>query len=328
MPWYNKLTPTAVLLLAVPLHADLTRYWTGNHFEDARPRLHGPLLVLSGGGGDQTEAMRAAVNTIRGCSDCDAKIDVVVIRASGGGGYNPYLMALDGVNSVISMVITDRESAARPDVVNIVRTAEMVFFAGGDQCNYIRWIKGTPVAEAVKSVYRRGGAIGGTSAGLAIQGEIAYDACPNQSARSAEVLLDPFHEDVSLSRDFFSWPAMGDVMTDSHFQQRDRMGRLLVYLSRTLAEGKEKRLLGLGVGERTVLLLNRAGRGYVYGVEAVHVIAASGAAEMLERGQPLTHRGFRVWRFPRGAFVDLRNLPAVPDKTIDVANGKLSGDPY
>lgn len=316
------------LLIATLLLADLTRFWTGHYVEDVTPRLHGPVLVLAGGGGDQTEAMQAAVNTIRGCRDCDATIDIVVIRASGGSGYNPYLMALDGVNSVISMVITDRESAARPDVVNIVRMAEMVFFAGGDQCNYIRWIKDTPVAEAVKEVYRRGGAVGGTSAGLAIQGEIAYDACPNQSARSAEVLLDPFHEDVSLSRDFFPWPAMRNVITDTHFQQRDRMGRLLVFLARTLAEEKEERLLGLGVGERTVLLLNGAGRGYVYGEGPVQIIAAEKSAEVLQRGTPLTYRDFRIWHFDRGDFVDLRDLPDAPDKTIDVVEGKLSGDPY
>ncbi|HEU4521253.1 MAG TPA: cyanophycinase, partial [Thermoanaerobaculia bacterium] len=224
--------------------------------------------------------------------------------------------------------ITDRDSASRPDVVNTVRMAEMVFFAGGDQCNYIRWIKGTPVAEAVKSVYRRGGAIGGTSAGLAIQGEVAYDACPNQSARSNEVLLDPFHEDVSLSRDFFDWPAMRGVVTDTHFQQRDRMGRLLVFLARTLAENQEDRVLGVGVGERTVLLVNRNGRGYVYGEGPVQIVAAEGNADVLERGKPLTYRGFKIWRFNRGDLVDLRDLPATPHKTIDVVEGKLSGDPY
>ena len=58
---------------------------------------------------------------------------------------------MNGVNSVISMVITDRESASRPDVVEIVRDAELLFFAGGDQCNYIKWIKGTAVEGAPRS---------------------------------------------------------------------------------------------------------------------------------------------------------------------------------
>jgi cyanophycinase-like exopeptidase len=91
------------------------------------------------------------------------------------------------------MVMRDREFSSRPDVVEAVRNAEFVFFAGGDQCNYIRWIKDTPVSAAVKEVYERGGAIGGTSAGLAIQGEIAYDACPYVSAHSPTVMSDPCH---------------------------------------------------------------------------------------------------------------------------------------
>lgn len=317
-----------LLLLALPLNAGLTRWFTGSP-DDVRPRrLHGPVLVLVGGGGDQSEAMQASIDAIRGCVNCDVQVDVVVIRASGADGYNAYFQALTGVNSAISMIITDRESASRPDVVRIVRDAELVFFAGGDQCNYIRWIKGTPVEGAIEDVFRRGGAIGGTSAGLAIQGEITYDACAGESAKSAVVMADPFHADVSLSRDFFDWPVMQDIITDTHFQQRDRLGRLLVFLSRTLAEGKEKRVIGLGVSERTVLLVGRNGVGRVMGDGPVHLVVADSPAQILERGTPLTHRGFRIWRLSKGESIDLKRLPSTGGRTIDVVKGKLTADPY
>ena len=316
-----------LLLFALPLHADLVRYWTGNS-DDVRPRLHGPLLLLAGGGGDVTAGLQTAIDRIRGCMQCDKRIDVVVLRASGGDGYNPYFMEMNGVDSVLSMVITDRDTSSRPDVVQAVRDAELIYFAGGDQCNYIRWIKGTPVAEAVKDVYRRGGAIGGTSAGLAIQGEIAYDACPSQSAKSGEVLLDPFHVDVSLSRDFFPWAAMRGVVTDTHFQQRDRMGRLLVFMSRSMAEGKNRLITGIGVSEGTLLLVDRRGRGLVTGKGPVHLIATDGQAETLVRGTPLTHRGYRIWRFETNETIDLKKLTGAPDKVIDVVEGNLSNDPY
>ncbi len=116
--------------------------------------------------------MQTTIDRVRGCTSCEKKLDVVVLRASGSDGYNPYFMGMKGVDSVVSLVITDRATSSRPDVVDAVRNAELVFFAGGDQCNYVRWIKETPVKEAVKSVYARGGAVGGTSAGLAIQGDI------------------------------------------------------------------------------------------------------------------------------------------------------------
>jgi cyanophycinase len=311
------------VILALTFALALTRFFTGDP-ADVRPRLHGPVLILAGGGGDQTEAMQAAVDAIRGCRNCDVKIDAVVLRASGADGYNSYLKNLDGVDSVVSMVITDRESASRPDVVRLVRDAELVFFAGGDQCNYIRWIKGTPVADAVKSVFRRGGAIGGTSAGLAIQGEIVYDACPSQSARSAEVMADPFHVDVSLSRGFFDWPVMRNIITDTHFQQRDRLGRLLVFMARS----GETRPVGLGISERTVLLVGPDGIGRVMGDGPIHVVIGDGEAETLERGRPLTDRGFQIWRFDKGATVNLKRLPSAGGKTLDVVEGKLTENPY
>jgi cyanophycinase-like exopeptidase len=196
----------SIVLLAAAARAELTRYTSGNAAA-ARLRLHGPVLILDGGGGDDDPApYQLAIDRVRGCTGCGRTLDVVVLRASGADGYNAYFMGMKGVSSVVSLVITDRASSSRPDVVATVRNAELVFFAGGDQCNYIRWIKGTPVEAAVKSVYRRGGAVGGSSAGLAIQGEIAYDACPDQSAASADVLRDPFSVDVSLSRGFLDWP--------------------------------------------------------------------------------------------------------------------------
>ncbi len=305
----------------------LVRYSSGSH-TDVSPRLHGPVLILAGGGTDQDAAFQSAIDRVRGCSDCDRKLDVVVLRASGADGYNPYFMGMKGVNSVRSLVITDRESSSRPDVINDVKNAEVVFFAGGDQCNYIRWIKGTPVEAAVKSVYRRGGAVGGTSAGLAIQGEVVYDSCPDQSARSEDVLKDPYSIDVSLSRGFFEWPPLRHLITDTHFKKRDRMGRLLVFLARAIQDGHDARLIGFGVNEAAAAIMDATGKATVFGTGPVDVVVADHPGEVVERGRPLTYRGFKIWHFDAGETIDLSHLPANGYKTIDVIDGKLSGDPY
>lgn len=325
----RRLVLLLMLGAALGVRAELTRYHSGSDVDAKLDRLHGPALILDGGGDSkETASYQSAIDRVRGCIDCDRKVDIVVLRASGADGYNSELMSMKGVNSVLSLVITDRESSSRADVVKAVRDAEVVFFAGGDQCNYIRWIKGTPVEEAVKSVYQRGGAVGGTSAGLAIQGEIAYDACPDQSATSEGVLKDPFSVDVSLSRGFFAWPALRNVITDTHFRKRDRMGRLLVFLARALAEGKEKRLVGFGVNEATVAVMDGNGRALVFGKGPVDVVVADHPAAVLEKGKPLTYRGFRIWHFDTAQTIDLRHLPARGFKTIDVVEGVISGDPY
>ena len=316
-----------LLLTAVQARADLVRYFSGNE-TDAKPKLRGPYLILVGGGSDQDAAMQASIDAVRGCIDCDTKLDVVVLRASGSDGYNPWFMSLKGINSVTSYVITDRASSDRKDVVETVRNAEIVFFAGGDQCNYVRWIKGTKTADAVKSVYGKGGAVGGSSAGLAIQGQIVYDSCPDQSAKSSDVLLDPYSVDVSLSRDFFTWSPMRGIITDTHFTQRDRMGRLLVFMARTLAANDMNRVEGLGISEQTVLLVDRKGVGKVMGKGPVHVIVADRKPEVIERGIPLTYRGYKIWRFETGETLDLDRGPKTPKKVIDVVKGTLRADPY
>ena len=55
-------------------------------------------------------------------------------------------------------------------MAKIIRQAEVVFIAGGDQGNYLRGWKGTPVQDAINANIAAGKPIGGTSAGLAVLG--------------------------------------------------------------------------------------------------------------------------------------------------------------
>lgn len=316
-----------LLLAAASARAELVRYTTGNA-GDVRPRLHGSVLDLAGGGADVEAALQAMIDQVRGCSHCATKLDVVVLRASGAEGYNGFLMSLDGVDSVVTLVITDRDSANRPDVAQQVHDAEIVFFAGGDQCNYVRWIKGTRTGEAVKAVYRRGGGVGGTSAGLAIQSDVIYDACPSQSAQSKDVLADPFSVDVSLSRGFFTWPILRGTISDTHFKQRDRMGRLLVFIARAIHDGSGKSFLGIGISERTSLLVSRDGTARVLGEGPVYLVLGDHQPEICERGKPLTYRGYKEWVLRSGETVDLARRPRSGYRLLDVVEGVLTADPY
>jgi cyanophycinase len=303
--------------------AALAVYLAGNP-ADVHPKLHGPVLDLAGSSAEPT-GLQAMVDAVRGCMSCDAKLDVVIIRASGDQGLNPVFMDLHGVDSALTYVITDRDSANRRDVERAVRDAEIVWFAGGDQCNYIRWIKGTRVHRAVQRVFQRGGGVGGNSAGLAIQGDIAYDACPDVSATSKDVLADPFHRDVSLSSEFFRWPALRATITDTHFHQRDRFGRLVVFLARSFSG---KRIDGIGVDEQTSIIVTPDLKGKVYGPGAAYLLVVDHPAAVLEKGKPLTYLGLKVWKFTAGDTIDFANRPATDYRTLDVVDGKLSDDPY
>jgi cyanophycinase len=319
----------ALLALAAcaPAGAKETRYLTGSA-ADVRPRLRGPAYHLQGGGTDVAAAMQWMIDEVRGCADCQTKVDVVVLRSSGAEGYNDFVFKMNGVDSVETLVIKDRADSDSAAVVRTVADAEVVFFAGGDQCNYVRHFKGTGLERAVERVHARGGGVGGTSAGLAILGEVSYDACSGGSARSAEALRDPYHRDVTFTYDFFDWPPLRGVITDTHFVERDRMGRLLAFLARQLKDRSYRRITGLAVERETSVVADRRGRARVLGKGPVYLVLADHPPEVCEPGRPLTYSGFKLWKLQAGAAFDLKRLPTAGFYTVSVREGIILGNPY
>ena len=317
----------AALALCVGASAKETRYLTGSA-ADVRPKLYGPAYDLAGGGGDHAPAFQWLFDKVRGCSDCEAKLDVVVLRASGGAGYNDFLYKMRGVDSVETLVIKSREDADAAAVGETVGRAEVVFFAGGDQCNYVKFFKGTRVERAVERVHARGGGVGGTSAGLAILGDVAYDACSGGSAQSAKALRNPYHADISFTYDLFDFPALRGTITDTHFVERDRMGRLLAFIARQLRDGKYKSILGLAVERETSVVVDRRGLALVMGKGPAYFVLGDHPPEVCEPGLPLTYTGYKVWKVETGGTFDLRSRPKTGHYTVSVREGKILSDPY
>jgi cyanophycinase-like exopeptidase len=282
----------ALLLLAfcggVAAQADdgLTRYLTGA-LADVSPPLSGPAHIFLGGGGDVDEAHQQLIDEVRGCTACEATLDVVVLRASGSDGYNDYLYNMNGVDSVDTYVITTIEAANRPEVAEAVRNAEVVFFAGGDQCNYVKYVKGTPLETAVEDVYARGGGVGGNSAGLAIQGAYVYDACTG-SETSERALADPYDGEISFTYDFFNWRHLEQVITDTHVDGRKRLGRTMTFLARQICDGVTPSAMAVAVSEATGVVIDANGLATVLGEAATYFILADHVPEVCQRGQPLT----------------------------------------
>lgn len=314
-------------LVAAPAAAKITRYLTGNPGDVAAGPLAGPALNLGGGGTDVDAALQAKIDQARGCTSCATKVDVVILRASGADGYNDYIFAMNGVDSVESLVITKATEANSAAVVATVANAEVVFFAGGDQCDYVKLFKGGALEAAVESVYARGGSIGGTSAGMAIQGEFIYDGCTG-SATSAEILANPFHRNATFTYDYFSWNDMGDVLTEQHLVTRDRMGRLYGFLARQIQDGKTPSALGVAADEVTSIVVDKNGLATVYGTGNAYFVLADHFPELCQAKKPLTYSGYKMWRRFPGQTFNLRNRPTTPDYTISVTGGVLSGNPY
>src|SRR5262245_28842401 len=318
-----------VVLLAVsvfPAQAKVTRYLTGNA-ADVSPALSGPAHDFGGGGTDVDAALQWIIDQVRGCTSCSTKIDVVILRSTGSDGYNDYIYAMNGVDSVETLVITKASDSNTTAVETTVKNAEVVFYAGGDQCDYVKNFKGTKVETATEFVYAKGGGVGGTSAGTAIQGDFTYDGC-NGSITSAQALANPYHRYATFTYDFFHWTNLQNTITDSHFVARDRMGRLLAFLARQIKDGRATSALGVAVNEVTSVVVDRNGVATVLGDGPAYFVLADHMPEVCLSGSPLTYSGYKIWKVGSGGTFDLHNRPSTGYYTRSVTNGVISADPY
>ncbi|MFN8849468.1 MAG: cyanophycinase [Inhella sp.] len=256
--------------------------------------------MLMGGGPDVDDAFRWMIAQAGGG-------DFVVLRASGDDGYNRYVYALGGMASVETLVVRSRAAAADPLVLARVAQAEAVFITGGDQADYLRLWKGTPLQAALEALVARRVPIGGTSAGLAVLGEVDY-AATKGSVVSAEALADPYRRTMTLDQGFLTAPGLAGVVTDSHFRQRDRMGRLLAFVARNVQDGRVALAAarGLGVDERTAVVV-ADGVARRLGVGAAYFLRPLAAPLVCQRGQPLTQRDVQVDRLDGDGSFDLRS---------------------
>ncbi|MEO8129864.1 MAG: glycerophosphodiester phosphodiesterase family protein [Bryobacteraceae bacterium] len=270
-------------------------YVTGNPADVHRPTTGG--LVMAGGGKDVDDAFRWLIRKSGGG-------DVVVLRASGGDGYNEYIRGLGAVDSVESIVTRSRAAASDPFVLGKVRGAEAIFVAGGDQWNYIRYWKGTPLEAAIQEAVKRGIPFGGTSAGLAIQGEYSFSA-EMDTITSAQALADPFDPHLTLEPSFLKLPDLAGVITDSHFSKRDRMGRLMTFLARiSQSRGTAK---GVGIDERTAVLLESDGSATISGEGSAYFLRAGKAPAICAAGRKVTFEDVTVYRVAAGGTFNFRS---------------------
>ena len=224
--------------------AGYVSYFTGST-TDAQTTPAGGVY-LAGGGNDVAAGMTWLMR--QGGERSAAKYgDVVVLRTSGSNGYNKWLVKL-GANSVTSIVISSRVGANSAFVRNTIAKAEVVFIAGGDQSTYVALWDGTSLQAALNARVAAGYAVGGTSAGLAVLGEFVYAAF-NASAVSTTVMANPYDSSVTLAPALFQVPLLSNIITDTHFRTRDRMGRLLTFLARLQQDGIAAAPSGIAVDE-------------------------------------------------------------------------------
>lgn len=157
-----------------------------------------------------------------------------------------------------------RRATSTEESVAAIDAATALLFTGGDQkritARYRPEDQPSPEWLAMRRLLARGGVIAGCSAGDAMMGELMLLGGGNALALGIVPQTTPDEEapvvgpQIGPGMRFLPW-----ALTDSHFFERDRIGRLVAALEQSGTR------LGLGVGEDGCVEVNLA-TGDVFGV--------------------------------------------------------------
>jgi len=275
-----------------------------------------------GGGTDVDEAFRWLISNAGGGN-------IVVIRASGSDAYNPYIYGMGGIESVATIVFSSRTGAQDSWVNGRLREATGIFIAGGDQSRYMQFWNNTALQDSLDWLLKRGITIGGTSAGMAVLSEYAYTA-DRGSVTSTEALNNPFHPYISIGLDFVILHILTGVITDTHFYQRDRMGRSVVFLARNKQENPTASIRGIASDEATGVLIDAGGIGRVVTQSSssnyVYFLEATREPTQCSPGRPISVDGIDVTRVGHNELFNLNTWSSTQGKNygLEADDGVLS----
>lgn len=143
------------------------------------------------------------------------------------------------VSNVHVLDIRTREEANSADALDRARKADVIMFSGGDQLRLSAIFGGTEFLRILKTRYLEGNfIIAGTSAGAAAaSSNMIYRGNSSEALIKGEV-------QITGGLGFID-----DVIVDTHFVQRGRIGRLFY------AVASNPGMLGIGLGEDAGLLI-------------------------------------------------------------------------
>ena len=283
-----------------------------------------PGLLLAGGGDRNREAVRWFLGHA-------GNGHIVVLSASYTHEIaDEFYKDVGGAASVETFVFANGKPATDPKILDALARADGIFIAGGDQARYVRYWKGTPIAAALDAHVRAGKPLGGTSAGLAILGEYLYGAMDGGSITSPQALADPVGPAVTIEQDFLHIATLRGVVTDTHFKERDRLGRLFAFVAKaeTLTGTPRRPLIGVGVDESAAVAVEGDGSAHLYATDPAGRawVVRGGFPETQAAGKPLQLGRIEVTGVDSGSTLHLPSgavdAPAF-QRAYRVDNGRL-----
>lgn len=237
--WLGLAVPAPALLgaLPAPAQAQGTTVAIGGALLDANAEVWRRLVELAGGPGSCYAVLPAA------SGEPERSAATVAANLARHGGRAELLR--------VSPRLADEpvaDAVRDPRWIAVLERCRGVFMTGGAQSRLLDALqpggRASPLLDAMRALWQRGGVVAGTSSGAAVLSEVVFRDAPDPLA----VMKGRLREGREWAPGFGFLPPQ--VVVDQHFVRRGRIARLLPLMQ------AQRRTLGLGVEEDSAAVVH------------------------------------------------------------------------
>ena len=249
------------------------------------PEVPKGSLVIVGGGGMPADISKRFVELGGGANGTFIVLPISnpdPLPANSGEG----MLKRHGAKDIVVIKAREQKDLETPENLAALKRATAVWFGGGRQWRFVDAYEGTKIPELFRDVLRRGGVIGGSSAGATIQGDYL---CRGAPGGPENIICEGYEQALGF---------LPGVAIDQHFTQRNRF-KDMVLLMKTYPQ-----FLGIGLDEATAIVV----QGQVAEVMGTNQVHIYDRRKPVKAGKP-DHDSFKA-----GARYDLKERKVLGTK--------------
>lgn len=232
------------------------------------------------------------------------------------------LSASDSESELSSEEKLWQNNAYNDDVVKKIKEYNVIFLVGGDQRKYIQALKrnniNSPLLNAVDEIYKNGGIIAGTSAGSNVMSKNSIGGGRSEEALINKIAHTSSEDDGEKLFLFNGLNLIDDVIVDTHFAKRGRLGRLIQSAVIT------KSRFGLGISEETAIIFHPDSLIEVTGYGSVTMIDLAESNQISKDSEQLHVLSVKTHLFSTGDSFNIKTGAFFPYKS----KRKIKFTPY
>jgi cyanophycinase len=201
------------------------------------PKLESGSLVIVGGGGMPKEVTEKFIELAGGPESL-----IIVLPTAAGDTIadtagETRFFERSGAKNVKALTARTRREVESAEFAAALAETKGLWFGGGRQWRFVDAYAGTKAEELFRDVLRRGGVIGGSSAGASIQAQYMVRGSP---LGNTDMMAEGYERGLGF---------LPGAAVDQHFTQRGRMPDM------TLVMRRYPQILGIGIDEATAIIV-------------------------------------------------------------------------